>query len=113
VQREILDKSETSHLRVYAVWLPFVGATRRSADVSQRVLPDERVVHYWDDAAATSDWFAANVENSSAPAWDVYYLYGPEAEWSDVPAPLTSSGATVIGRSSELKEAITPLLRSP
>lgn len=112
MQREILEKYATSNLRVYAVWLPFIAGTQQAADVSQRVLPDPRVIHYWDGAAATSDWFAENVEHSAAPAWDVYYLYGPDASWADVPGPLVSSGGTVIGRTSALKDAITPLLQS-
>jgi hypothetical protein len=111
VQREILERYGTPNLRVYAVWLPFLGGTPRAADVSKRVLPDPRVVQYWDGAAATSDWFAKNVEDSASPAWDVYYLYGPDAGWTDVPGPLISSGGTVIGRSSELKQAIAPLLQ--
>lgn len=112
MQTEILEENGASRLRVYAVWVPFLAGTQEAADVSQRVLPDPRVIHYWDGAAATSDWFAKNVEKSSFPAWDVFYLYGPEATWTDVPAPLVSSGGTVIGRSSELKDAITPLLQN-
>lgn len=97
---------------MYAIWLPFLGATKGAADVSERVLPDVRVIHYWDNAAETSAWFADNVEDIDAKAWwDVYYLYGPDAQWTDVPGPLVASGGTVIGRSSELKEAITPLLQ--
>jgi len=111
VQREILEKYQTPNLRVYAVWLPFLSSTQQAANVSQRVLPDPRVVHYWDGAAATSDWFAENVEHSAAPAWDFYYLYGPDATWKGVPAPLVSSGATIIGRSSELDDAIRPLVQ--
>lgn len=113
MQREILEKYGTSSLRVYAVWLPFLAGTQQAADVSERVLPDTRVVHYWDGAAATSEWFAENVEHSAAPAWDVYYLYGPDAAWTDVPGRLISSGGTIIGRSSELHDAITPLLQGP
>jgi hypothetical protein len=110
VQREILEAEPESELAVYAVWVPFLGGTRDAAALSQRVLPDPRVIQFWDETALTSDWFAQRVENSQAPAWDVYYLYGPDARWTDVPAPLASSGATIIGRSSELKAAITPLL---
>jgi hypothetical protein len=111
VQTEILDRTETPDLRVYAVWLPFLGASRQAADISQRVLPDERVLHYWDGQAAISDWFAENVEHISAKAWwDVYYLYGADAEWTDVPRPLVDSGGTIVGRGNELKEAIPPLL---
>jgi hypothetical protein len=111
VQREILQRHQTSNIRVYAVWVPFLAGTQQAADVSQRVLPDPRVVHYWDGEATTSDWFAENVEHSFAPAWDVYYLYGPDATWQEVPGPLVSSGATIIGSSSELNDAITPLFQ--
>ena len=110
MQREILEEDPTADLRVYAVWVPFLGASRESANISQRVLPDPRVVQYWDDSALTSQWFAKNVEHRSFPAWDVYYLYGPDATWTNVPEPLVSSGGTVIGESSALKGAITPLL---
>jgi hypothetical protein len=111
VQREILERFGGSNLRVYAVWVPFNGGSEPAADVSQRVLPDPRVVHVWDGEAATSNWFAENVEESFAPAWDVYYLYGPDAMWTDVPGPLIGSGATIIGRSGALHDDIMPLLR--
>jgi len=111
VQSHILEKNSTDNLQVYAVWVPFVGGNEQAAELSQRALPDPRVVQYWDAAAATSDWFAKNVEQSLAPAYDVYFLYGPDAEWTSVPGPLVSSGGTIIGQSSALEGAITPLLQ--
>ena len=110
MQQQILERNPAADLRVYAVWVPFLGGTEEAADVSRRVLPDSRVVHFWDGASRTSAWFARNVEQSSAPAWDVYYLYGPEATWTRVPGPLVSSGGSIIGSSAALKDAITPLL---
>lgn len=110
MQREILEADPAADLRVYAVWVPFLRGTSEAADVSRRVLPDSRVIQFWDGSALTSEWFAENVEHSPAPAWDVYYLYGPDATWTKVPAPIVSSGSTIIGRSSALKQAITPLL---
>jgi hypothetical protein len=110
VQREILEADPEAGLAVYAVWLPFLGGSRDAANLSRRVLPDRRVVHLWDESAITSDWFAEHVERSPAPAWDVYFLYGPDARWSNLPGPLVSSGGTIIGRSSALKAAIDPLL---
>ena len=110
MQREILEAEPVAALRVYVVWVPFSGGTSQAADVSRRVLPDPRVAQFWDDAALTSEWFAKNVDQSSAPAWDVYYLFGPDAKWIDVPGPIVSSGGTIIGQSSALEAAITPLL---
>lgn len=109
VQREILEADRAADLVVYAVWVPFLGGTREAA-ISQEVLPDPRVVHFWDGEAVSSAWFGRNVDKSVGAAWDVYYLYGPDARWSAVPGPLVSSGGTVIGRSSELKAAVDPLL---
>ena len=112
MQREILEADPDADLAVYAVWVPFLGGTRDAASLSQRVLPDPRVIHFWDESALTSDWFAEHVERSSAPAWDVYYLYGPDARWSEVPGPLVSSGATIIGQGRTLADAITPLVEA-
>jgi hypothetical protein len=112
VQRQILGKVGASNLRVYAVWVPFLAGTRQAADVSQRVLPDARVVHLWDGSAATSEWFAQNVDHSAAPSWDAYYLYAPDAEWSDLPGPLISSGATIIGSTAQLHKAIDSHLQA-
>ena len=110
MQREILESEPTGELGVYAVWVPFSGGTSEAVDVSRRVLPDPRVSHFWDGDAVTSEWFAENVDHSPAPAWDVYYLFGPDATWTGVPAPIVSSGRTIIGQSSTLQDAITPLL---
>ena len=110
MQREILESEPTAELHVYAVWVPFSGGTSEAADVSRGVLPDPRVTHFWDEDAVTSDWFAENVDHSPAQAWDVYYLFGPDATWTGVPAPIVSSGRTIIGQSSTLQDAITPLL---
>jgi hypothetical protein len=110
VQREILEAEPAAKLRVYAVWVPFLGGTSEATHVSRRVLSDPRVDQFWDGDALTSEWFAQNVDHSPAPAWDVFYLFGAEATWTDVPGPIVSSGATIIGQSSELKDAITPLL---
>jgi hypothetical protein len=110
VQREILEQNPRADLRVFAVWVPFLGGTEAAADVSRRVLSDDRVIQFWDGSALTSDWFASNVEHGPGPAWDVYYLYGPDTSWTDVPGPLVSSGNTIIGSGSSLKDAISPLL---
>jgi hypothetical protein len=110
VQRGILEAESSATLNVYAVWVPFSGGTNEAADVSRGVLPDSRVTQFWDGDAVTSAWFAKNVDHSPVPSWDVYYLFGPDATWTDVPGPIVSSGGTIIGQSSALKDAITRLL---
>jgi hypothetical protein len=106
VQREILEARPTADLRVYAVWVPFLAGSRASANIAQRVLPDRRVIQFWDAAALTSDWFAKNVDHTSGPSWDAYYLYGPDARWKGTPEPLISSGETILGQSSRLERDV-------
>lgn len=113
MQTELLERYPDANLRVYAVWLPFVNGTSDATTVSQRVLPDRRVVQFWDGGSLTSSWFAQQVEHSQEPAWDVFYLYGPTARWTDAAGPLLGSGATIIGNTAELTSAITPLLAEP
>ena len=110
MQREILGPNPAADIRVYAVWVPFLGGTQAAADVSQRVLPDARVAQFWDGSALSSDWFARNVEHTPPPAWDVWFLYGRGATWTKLPGPLVGSGGTIIGTSSALHDAIAPLL---
>ncbi len=50
-------------------------------------LPDERVSHFWDGQGALKTAYQ-RVMKMSEPAWDVYYVYGRNAEWSgDPPVP--------------------------
>jgi hypothetical protein len=112
VQTAILSKTQDPHLDVYAVWVPFLNGSQQAANVSQRVLPDDRVTQFWDGAALTSNWFAKNIDHTTFPAWDMYYLFGPSARWGRTPGPLVSSGGTIIGQSSSLDDAIEPLLNS-
>jgi hypothetical protein len=112
VQQAILESDRTSNLRVYAIWAPFHGAGQQSANLWEQVLPDPRVLQYWDGVSLASRWFAKNVQHSSLPVLDSYFLYGPGARWASTPGPLVSSGSSVIGRASDLKAAITALLAS-
>jgi hypothetical protein len=110
VQRQILQTEPSADLRVYAVWVPFLAGDQGAANIAQRVISDRRATQYWDGSALTSNWFARNVDHSSSPSWDVYYLYGPDAGWTRIPGPLVDSGSTIIGRSSELEHAVTSLV---
>ena len=87
------------------------------SDVRERwdpsLLTDARVVHYWDTDAEIGRWFGQNQEDigfsyfSRAIVWDAYFLFGPDAEWTDVPKPLESFGSTVLADKDDLKAAIT------
>lgn len=74
-------------------------------------MTDSRVTQVWDSEKVAGRFFAdqegfmfGNV------AYDIYYLYGPEALWDIKPSPLVSSGYTVMAKRNQLKEDIGSLL---
>ena len=76
------------------------------------LLTDPRVVHYWDTEADIGQYFGQNRDAigftyfSGAIVWDAYLLFGPEAQWTDVPTPLESFGFTVLADKEELAQAV-------
>jgi hypothetical protein len=55
-------------------------------------------------------WFAHEVDGYQDIAWDVYYLYGPEATWETVPSTLSGSGETIYRERETLKTQLLTLL---
>jgi len=78
--------------------------------IDSNVIADPRVKQFWDGNNIAGTWFAEKVEGYSGVAWDVYYLYGPDAEWSSTPGPLVATSGTVIGIRDDLRAAILPLI---
>jgi hypothetical protein len=108
VQNNILSRNPDPALRVFVVWVPFLGGTRGAINPS--IFPDSRVTYLWDQNAVSSQWFSQHVTRQPGPTWDYYLLFGPRARWGSVPGPVVSQGGTVIGDSGSLLAAIQPLL---
>ena len=89
-----------------------VGDSRSKVDV--RLISDPRATHYWDQERLLGIWFAEQEAYESMTfgpiAWDTYFLYGPEANWEDVPWPVATHGRTVIAASKNLENNIRELL---
>ncbi len=109
MRQEILEKNPSAPIRVYAVWISFYPWDSRS-DIDSTVLSDRRVTQLWDGNKVTGPWFADQVQGHSGIAWDVYFLYGPDARWDAAPSPLLGSGSPVIGNADQLR---TQLLSVP
>ena len=73
-------------------------------------MPDPRVMHLWDGETEIGQWFAEQVEGYRGISWDVYYLYGPDATWEDVPSPLIGSGGTIYAERETLRTHLNALL---
>jgi len=94
---------------VYTVWVPLpLIISRDKWDAA--LMPDSRVTHFWDREQAISQWFAKEVDGYRGVSWDMYYLYGPDAVWKTVPAPLAGSGGTIIREHHQLEDQINTLL---
>jgi hypothetical protein len=108
VQQEILNKNADADLRVYAVWLNMLAGDSRGGWDGAR-LTDARVTHMWDERKLVGDWYSANVTREPTTTWDFFAVYGPDA--AELAKPL-SMGRTIIGRSTQLKSSLAPLLTS-
>ena len=108
MQSNILSHSHDPRLRIFAIWVPFVGGTRDA--VRPSILADSRVTDLWDQNAISSQWFSRHLTHQPGPTWDYYMLFGRGARWDAVPGPVVSQGGSVIGDSGNLMAAIQPLL---
>jgi hypothetical protein len=109
VQTQLLTKYPSDQLSVYAIWLRML--VRNSSDEwDEAVMPDLRVQHFWDGELEAAQWFARHVDGYEGTAWDVYYLYGPDAIWEIIPTPLVDSGGTIYRERQALKLQVSTLL---
>jgi len=107
VQTNILEANPSADLRVYVVWLPILRKdSLSSAAVSRALMPDDRVIHLWNDDRSIGLWFKQNVtpEYRGKVLWDAYLLYDEKAKWVKIPEPMVGWGRTVIGQSKKLKQ---------
>ncbi len=110
MQEEILEPYPEADLQVYAVWFNMLFTDHRSR-WDDTLITDERAIHFWDQPKEVGKWFFQQGHYPfGTVAWDIYFLYGPEAVWDETPEPLISSGFTIIGQRANLLQAIQPYL---
>jgi len=73
-------------------------------------MPDAGVMHFWDGEMQVGQWFAKEVDGYQGIAWDVYYLFGPDATWESVPTPLIGSGGTIYDERQTLEMQVNQIL---
>ena len=92
-----------------------VGDDRSTVDLD--LMPDPRVIHYWDGERLLGTWLPQQEGYESITfgpiAWDTFFLYGPEAEWNEIPDPPLLSGRTIINKRGDLERNLLPLLKAP
>ena len=109
MQQEILAKHPNANIHVYVVWFSMLPLDRRGA-WDDSVMPDSRVAQFWDSQRLVSAWFTTNVRHTQGHVWDMYLLYGPQANWNEVPAPLVDAQGPVIATRNDLRAELLPLV---
>lgn len=105
----MLEPNPRIDLKVYAVWFNVLLSDDRSSWPDE-IFDDRRVTEYWDAGGATPRWFGSIYgARSGSFAWDVYYLFGPEARWDEQPPEPASSGSTIVARRGAMSEALVGL----
>ena len=95
---------------MYTVWFNMLPGDARST-VDLDLIPDPRATQLWDERRLAGQFFAENDGFVFGQvAYDVYYLYGPGAEWNLKPAPLVSLGYTILAKKGQLRDDIQKLL---
>ena len=108
MRENILDAEKSRNLQIYAVWLN-QRSTDAKSEIDKSILEDPRVTQYWDGEGITGTHFAETDLGGlgySGFVYDVYYVFGQDAKWTDEPGPLASSGAPVLFEGEQLLTAL-------
>jgi hypothetical protein len=75
-------------VRAYIVWLPIFGGDFKGASQElSKSFPDKRLSYFLDPDSLTGELWKPVLKLDDI-AWDVYLLYGPDAQWGkEPPAP--------------------------
>lgn len=71
------------------------------------LMVDARARHFWDGGKRLGSYFARLMGEEGAVAWDVFFVYPPDATWGDRPR---ASGAPVVVEAARLEAALKPYL---
>jgi hypothetical protein len=85
VKRELLDRQPSAKLTPLVVWVPQSRGREAHVPNASSYVADPRARHFWDGEGLVGQQYQHQLELSE-PAWDVFFLYGPDARWEgDLP----------------------------
>jgi len=86
VEKNVLEKIPDQNLRAYVVWVPVLraGPFESAAHSESGRIADRRVTQYLDPGASLAKAYASVIHlPSPVRAWDVYFVFGPDARWPE------------------------------
>jgi hypothetical protein len=91
VQKQAIARIKGDQLKVYVVWISrFPGDSLKAAQAATELVSDKRALHFWDGTGAVGKLYGNAVKLPQAKkfAWDIYFVFEPQAEWkADPPMP--------------------------
>jgi len=62
------------------------GDNHEAAEDLANELHDDRVTHFWDEKQHTGNIWSEVLDLNRNLAWDIYFLYGKNSKWGNVPS---------------------------
>ncbi len=94
IEQKVLETIPSKQLVVYVVWLPVLNfqdeaTLQRNGQKESSRVPDSRATHYVDPNGFSGKQYSTVLNIPyHAPAWDVYFAFGPDVRWEDrAPTP--------------------------
>jgi hypothetical protein len=91
MNRDLLSKTTDSRLRTFVVHVPVIGAQSKDVMPAAKLIDNPNVRHYWNASGEFGRSLSKAVQLKNDKdlvyAWDVWLLYGPDAEWTTAGPP--------------------------
>ncbi|HEV8332829.1 MAG TPA: hypothetical protein VGQ22_15505 [Steroidobacteraceae bacterium] len=91
MNKDLLSRTKNERLQTFVVHVPVIGAKANNVAAAARLLENPHVRNYWNASGEFGRALAKAVQlkndKETVYAWDVWLLYGPEAEWTDTTIP--------------------------
>ena len=92
MNKDLLSGTKDARLKTFVVHVPVIGAKAKDVMPAARLIENQQVRNYWNASGEFGRALAKAVQlkndKETVYAWDVWLLYGPEAEWTDtIPQP--------------------------
>ncbi len=88
---DLLSRTRDGRLQTFVVHVPVIGAKAEDVPPAARLLENSHVRNYWNGSGEFGRALAKAVQlkndKETVYAWDVWLLYGPDAEWTDATIP--------------------------
>lgn len=91
LNRDLLSSTKDARLQTFVVHVPVIGAQAKDIAPAAKLLHNPHVRHYWNSSGEFGRTLAKAVQLKNDKevvyAWDVWLVYGPDAEWTGTSPP--------------------------